>query len=99
MANNYHNTNILYDNISCPISHEILALRPELRDFTNYLTSITNAGIITRNEARQEIRKDPRTEEDFADELILPANIAGSAEDPSIGGRPSNSGDNNDDEE
>jgi HK97 family phage portal protein len=72
-----------------PITHEILALRPELRDFSNYLTSITNAGIITRNEAREEIRKDPR-DEDFADELVLPANIAGSAVDSNLGGRPSN---------
>jgi HK97 family phage portal protein len=81
-----------------PITHEILALRPELRDFSNYLTSITNAGIITRNEAREEIRKDPR-DEDFADELVLPANIAGSAVDSDLGGRPSNSGDDNDNEE
>jgi HK97 family phage portal protein len=81
-----------------PITHEILALRPELRDFSNYLTSITNAGIITRNEAREEIRKDPR-DEDFADELVLPANIAGSAVDSNLGGRPSNSGDDNDNEE
>jgi HK97 family phage portal protein len=72
-----------------PITHEILSLRPELRDFSNYLTSITNAGIITRNEAREEIRKDPR-DEDFADELVLPANIAGSAVDSNLGGRPSN---------
>ena len=82
-----------------PVTHDVLALRPELRDFANYLTSITNAGIITRNEAREEIRKEPRTEEDFADELVLPANIAGSAQDPSLGGRPSNSGDNDDNEE
>jgi HK97 family phage portal protein len=82
-----------------PITHEVLALRPELRDFSNYLTAITNAGIITRNEAREEIRKEPR-DEDFADELVLPANIAGSAENPSIGGRPSgNEGNNDNDEE
>ncbi len=78
-----------------PITHEVLALRPELRDFSNYLTSITNAGIITRNEAREEIRK-PKSNAEFADDLILPANIAGSAEDPSIGGRPTGGEDNND---
>lgn len=79
-----------------PVTHDVLALRPELRDFSNYLTSIVNAGIIDRNEAREEIRKEPRSEK-MASELILPANIAGSAQDPSTGGRPSGSEDNNDD--
>ena len=69
------------------VTQEVLALRPELRDFSAYLTSITNAGIITRNEAREEIRMPPHTAE-FANDLILPANIAGSSQDPNIGGRP-----------
>jgi HK97 family phage portal protein len=72
-----------------PVTQDVLALRPELKDQSDYLTSITNAGIITRNEARAEIRM-PRIETEEADELIIPANIAGSAVDPSEGGRPSN---------
>jgi HK97 family phage portal protein len=70
------------------VTQEVLALRPELQDFSNYLTSITNAGIITRNEAREELRREARTEETFADELVLPANIAGSALNAGLGGAP-----------
>ena len=48
---------------------------------------MTNSAIITKNEARAEIRLPDHTE-DFADSLILPANIAGSATDSTIGGAP-----------
>lgn len=75
-----------------PITQNVMALRPELSDHANYLTSLTNAGVMTRNEARQEIRMDPKTgaedPDDIADRLILPANIAGSATDAAQGGRP-----------
>lgn len=74
-----------------PVLQDVLALRPELRDLGQYLTSITNAGIITRNEARDEIRYPPH-DEDFADSLVLPANVAGSAQDPLVGGKPVQSG-------
>ena len=70
-----------------PITQDVMALRPELRDLGNYLTSITNAGILTRNEAREEIRM-PAIPGDVGDELILPANISGSAADPGVGGAP-----------
>lgn len=70
-----------------PVTQDVLALRPELRDLSNYLSTITNAGIITRNEAREEIRYEEH-DADFADDLILPANIAGSAQDASVGGAP-----------
>lgn len=70
-----------------PITQDVLALRPELKDLGNYLTSITNAGIISRNEAREEIRMS-KSDSDQADDLIIPANIAGSAEDPGVGGKP-----------
>lgn len=70
-----------------PVTQDVLALRPELRDLQAYLTGLTNAGIISRNEARAEIRYVEHTE-DFANDLILPANIAGSAVDPSTGGAP-----------
>ena len=77
-----------------PVTQDTLALRPELKDQANWLTSITNAGIITRNEARAEIRMPP-SDDPEADRLIIPANIAGSAVDPSEGGRPSNSEETN----
>lgn len=67
--------------------HDILALRPELREEANFYTSFVNAGILTRNEARASLRYESSNEE-IADRLILPANIAGSAADPSIGGKP-----------
>ena len=73
-----------------PVYQNILALRPELRDESAYYTSLVNAGIITRNEARKKLRLEPGKEK-FADELILPANVAGSAVDSSVGGAPSHS--------
>jgi HK97 family phage portal protein len=71
-----------------PVSENILALRPELRELASYLTLLVNAGLITRNEGRAELRYEPRTEEEFANQLILPVNVAGSAANPSEGGRP-----------
>lgn len=70
-----------------PETAGVAALQPELRDQTAQLTGLVNAGIITINEARKELRKDPSDEEQ-ADELRIPANIAGSARDPNVGGRP-----------
>lgn len=65
----------------------IEALRPELQDQASYLQSLVNGGIITPNEARSELgkEKDPDPE---SDKLRIPANIAGSASNPSEGGRP-----------
>lgn len=68
---------------------DILALRPELKDEGNYLATLVNAGIITRNESRAKIRM-PESTDEIADKLILPANIAGSAVDSSTGGKPTN---------
>lgn len=70
-----------------PNKHDIIALRPELRDEANFYTSFVNAGILTRNEGREAIRY-PKSTDEIADKLILPANIAGSAANPSIGGKP-----------
>jgi HK97 family phage portal protein len=64
------------------------ALRPELKDQGAYLQSLVNGGIITANEARKELGKEPLTGHD---DLRIPANIAGSAANPAVGGRPSNS--------
>lgn len=61
------------------------ALQPELRDSAAYYTSLVNGGIISPNEAREALGYDIRSE---ADDIRVPANIAGSASNPLEGGRP-----------
>ena len=68
-----------------PITSSVSALQPELKDIAQYHVSLVNGGVITPNEARQELRYDPLAGHDT---LRIPANIAGSAADPSQGGRP-----------
>ena len=65
----------------------IEALQPDLREQANFLSTLTNSGIMTVNEARERLRL-PYSEEDHADTLIIPANVAGSNLDASQGGRP-----------
>lgn len=67
------------------ITASVSALQPELKDIAAYHSTLVNAGIITANEAREELRYAPMTGHD---EIRIPANIAGSAADPSKGGRP-----------
>lgn len=64
---------------------DIPALQPELRDQSSFYTSLVNAGIITPNEARIAMNFD---ELPNADDIRIPANIAGSAVNPNVGGRP-----------
>lgn len=64
---------------------DIPALQPELRDAAAYYSTLVNTGIITPNEAREALNYD---EQFGANELRVPANIAGSAANPSEGGRP-----------
>lgn len=71
---------------------DVPAMMPEARDRASSLQALVNTGIITRNEARNELRYEP-VDDDIADKLILPANIAGSAVDPNAGGRPPNASD------
>lgn len=66
---------------------KVRALRPELREAAQYYQGLVNTGIMTINEARAELRLEP-SDEEHADELRIPQNIAGSAEDPTEGGRP-----------
>jgi len=61
------------------------ALQPELRDASAYYTSLVNGGIISPNEAREALGYDTR---DDANDIRVPANIAGSAANPDEGGRP-----------
>ena len=63
----------------------IPALQPELRDHSQYYSSLVNTGIISANEARDALGFDPV---EGHDELRVPANIAGSAANPDEGGRP-----------
>ena len=63
----------------------IPALQPELRDQAAYYQALVNSGIMTPNEARDALILEPI---EGQDELRVPANIAGSAADPSQGGRP-----------
>jgi len=69
-----------------PDISNIPALQPELRDSAAYYSTLVNTGIITPNEAREALNYD---EQFGASELRVPANIAGSAANPSEGGRPS----------
>ena len=74
---------------------DIPALQPELADQASYFSSLVNTGIITPNEARTVLGYEPIS---GFDELRIPANIAGSAVDPSVGGKPPappTEGDNN----
>ena len=64
----------------------IPALQPELQDKAAYYATLVNSGIITPNEARDSMRMEGI---EGNDELRIPANIAGSAANPSEGGRPS----------
>ena len=67
------------------ITTTVSALQPELKDIAAYHSTLVNAGIISANEARTELRYETKPGND---ELRIPANIAGSAANPSPGGRP-----------
>jgi len=64
----------------------IVALRPDMKEHAAYLSTLVNGGVLTPNEARKELRLEPY---DGGDEIRIPANIAGSAGNPSEGGKPS----------
>ena len=64
---------------------DIPALQPELRDQSQYYTALVNGGIISPNEAREQLGFEPITGQD---DVRVPANIAGSAVNPDEGGRP-----------
>jgi HK97 family phage portal protein len=67
------------------VTASVSALQPELKDIAAYHATLVNGGIISPNEARTELRYPPKTGHD---DLRIPANIAGSASNPSVGGRP-----------
>lgn len=67
------------------ITSNVSALQPDLKDIAAYNTTLVNGGIISANEARVELRYDPKPGHD---DLRIPANIAGSAANPALGGAP-----------
>lgn len=69
------------------ITTSVSALQPELKDLAAYHVGLVNAGIIKPNESREELRYDKDTDPE-SDKLRIPANIAGSAVQPNIGGAP-----------
>ena len=69
------------------VTSNVSALQPELKDVAAYHSTLVNGGVITPNEARIELRYPTIAGNDT---LRIPANIAGSAANPSEGGRPSN---------
>jgi len=66
----------------------IPALQPELRDQAAYYATLVNTGIMSANEARVAMGKEPI---DGFDEPRVPVNLAGSAVNPEEGGRPEES--------
>lgn len=64
----------------------VSALRPDMKEHASYLATLVNGGILTPNEARVELRKENI---EGLDEIRVPVNVAGSAADPTQGGKPS----------
>ena len=67
------------------ITSNVSALQPDLKDIAAYNSTLVNGGVISANEARVELRYDPKPGHD---DLRIPANIAGSAANPALGGAP-----------
>lgn len=76
----------------------ITALQPDLKTQSQYFVSLTNAGIITADEARIKLGFEPLNTEDTS-KIRVPQNIAGSAVNPDKGGRPPEQDKENADEE
>lgn len=66
-------------------SAKVSALQPDMKEASQFYTTLVNGGVITPNEAREELRYEPK---EGADDLRVPANIAGSAANPGVGGKP-----------
>lgn len=67
------------------VTSNVSALQPDIKEVASYHSTLVNGGIITPNEAREELRY-PKIE--GQDDIRVPANIAGSAANPSEGGAP-----------
>lgn len=69
------------------VTSNVSAIQPEMKDIAAYHTTLVNGGVLTPNEARVELRYE-KDKDPSSDKLRIPANIAGSAADPSVGGKP-----------
>jgi HK97 family phage portal protein len=67
------------------VTSNVSSLQPELKEIASYHATLVNGGIITPNEAREELRYEKKPGQD---DIRVPANIAGSAANPSEGGAP-----------
>jgi len=67
------------------VTSNVSALQPDIKEIASYHATLVNGGIISPNEAREELRYPPKPGND---DLRVPANIAGSAANPSQGGAP-----------
>ena len=67
------------------ITSDVSALQPDLKDVAAYNSTLVNGGVLSANEARAELRYDPKPGHD---DLRVPANIAGSAAGDPSGGAP-----------
>ena len=79
------------------VLEDLSPLQPELDEKAKYYSTLVNGGVITPNEARVALRLQKI---EGHDDIRIPANVAGSAGDPSEGGKPpqseedTNEGDN-----
>jgi HK97 family phage portal protein len=69
------------------ITANISALQPDIKELATYYTTLVNGGIMTPAEAREALRL-VKLNDSTLEEIRVPANIAGSAVDPSKGGAP-----------
>jgi phage portal protein BeeE len=67
------------------VLEDLSPLQPELDEKAKYYSTLVNGGVITPNEAREALRLDKI---EGHDDIRIPANVAGSAGNPSEGGRP-----------
>lgn len=70
-----------------PVTSSVSALQPEMKEQAAYFSTLVNGGILKPNEAREALRYEKDTDPE-SDKLRIPANIAGSAANPSEGGAP-----------
>lgn len=68
--------------------NDVPGMQPELQELASYAVTLVNGGVITPNEGRKSLAYEPSAEKDM-DKIRVPENIAGSAVNPSQGGRPS----------
>ena len=67
------------------VLEDLSPLQPELDEKAKYYSTLVNGGVITPNEAREALRLEKI---EGHDDIRIPANVAGSAGNPSEGGRP-----------